>query len=233
MNLDVQFRSAAFRYRPREKSEKERVLRRNNVGSHKRTCRAEHAYRSENLTRPEAAHSAVSGNMHDLSRSVRHKHVKTVDGRRLKPLTARNRAVFIKDVPVAGNGQNPHTRSRILAIFCLFLNVVQSQSMVASKKKTTLNELGEMIDHLVKSSADYATKDDLKNLATKSDVAGLSSKVDGIDTRLQAVEGKVDGINRRLDTEAMARTDEKIPVRVSDLETEVFGKSRAPQHPAR
>ena len=60
----------------------------------------------------------------------------------------------------------------------------------------------------------------------------LDHRFDELDTRLGAVESKVDGINQRLDTEAMQRTDLKIPRRVHDLEEEVFGTgaSKHPKH---
>ena len=80
----------------------------------------------------------------------------------------------------------------------------------------SLNELGLMVEHVVKSTRrieqNMATKDDFKNL----------------DDPLTAVESKVDGINRRLDTEAMMRTDQKLPERVDDREIELFGASKAP-----
>jgi hypothetical protein len=86
-------------------------------------------------------------------------------------------------------------------------------------KKVTLNELGSMVEHVVKSigriEENMATKDDFKNL----------------DDRLSAVESKVDGINRRLDTEAMIRTDQKLTERVNDLEIELFGASKAQKSP--
>jgi hypothetical protein len=46
----------------------------------------------------------------------------------------------------------------------------------------------------------------------------LRTAVEKLDNRLTAVESKVDGINRGLDTEAMARQDEKLPERVAAIE---------------
>lgn len=59
-------------------------------------------------------------------------------------------------------------------------------------KKIALTELGAMVEHIVNH---MVTKDDLDALDAK-----LTAHIDGIDTRLVAVESKVDGINRRLDT---------------------------------
>ena len=84
-------------------------------------------------------------------------------------------------------------------------------------KKTTLKEVGEMLTHVVKH---MATKDDVRRI--------VGEKLKPIDSRLAAVEGKVSGIDRRLDTEAMRRDDEKIPSRVAHIEKKVFGASRAP-----
>jgi len=88
-------------------------------------------------------------------------------------------------------------------------------------KKIALTELGAMVEHIVNH---MVTKDDLDALDTK-----LTAHIDGIDTRLVAVESKVDGINRRLDTEAMMRTDQRLPERVRDLEIELFGAPKAPK----
>ena len=51
-------------------------------------------------------------------------------------------------------------------------------------KKTTLNELGEMISYVVENMATkddlkgFATKDDIKNMATKDDLKGFATKDD-------------------------------------------------------
>ena len=94
-------------------------------------------------------------------------------------------------------------------------------------KKTTLNELGEMMRHLVKSSEDFATKDDLERLATKDDMKILEKK---LTDKIDGVDSKVAGINRRLDTEAMQRSDLKLGRRVHELEEEVYGTGRS-KHP--
>lgn len=51
----------------------------------------------------------------------------------------------------------------------------------------------------------------------------LTEKIDGVDS-------KVAGTNRRLDAEALERTDLKMPRRVHDLEEEVYGTGRS-KHP--
>jgi predicted nucleic acid-binding Zn-ribbon protein len=86
-------------------------------------------------------------------------------------------------------------------------------------KKTTLNELGAMMEHVVKH---MATKEDMRELK-----AELKGDIQRLDDRLAGVESKVAGIDRRLDAEAMRRDDEKIPARVAHLEKKVFGKVRA------
>jgi hypothetical protein len=67
-------------------------------------------------------------------------------------------------------------------------------------------------------------KEDLDELRVelKADIARL-------DVGLKTVDSKVSGIDKRLDIEAGYRDDMKIPARVSDLETKVFGKSREPK----
>jgi ribosomal protein L23 len=82
-------------------------------------------------------------------------------------------------------------------------------------KKTTLKEVGETLAFIVEH---MATKDDIKELEKK-----LTDKIEGVDS-------KVAGINRRLDTEAMQRSDLKLPKRVHDLEEETFGPGRS-KHP--
>jgi len=72
-------------------------------------------------------------------------------------------------------------------------------------KKMTLNELGDMLTHVVKH---MATKEDLTDLHTelKRDVANVHTQVNSIERYLR---------------------DIKIEVRLSDLEEKVFGKVRA------
>ena len=63
-------------------------------------------------------------------------------------------------------------------------------------------------------------------MLTKDDVR------DVVREELQPLESKVAVIDKRLDIDAVKRDHEKIPARVADLETKVFGKSRALQTPA-
>ena len=58
----------------------------------------------------------------------------------------------------------------------------------------------------------------------------LDSRFENLQNELAAVRSKVDGTNRRLDTEAMQRTDLKLPRRMHDLEEEVYGAGRS-KHP--
>lgn len=59
-------------------------------------------------------------------------------------------------------------------------------------------------------------------------------KIDGrfnkLDDEVAAVKSKVIGTNRRLDTEALQRSDLKLPRRVHRLEEKVFGRGSS-QHP--
>ena len=77
-------------------------------------------------------------------------------------------------------------------------------------KGITLNELGEMMTHVV------------KHMATKEDIAGLDKRIDGLATKeqLAALHTQVNSIERHL-------RDTKIEVRLADLEEKVFGKVRA------
>src|SRR5205807_1813025 len=58
-------------------------------------------------------------------------------------------------------------------LLCSAKAVVQFRSMAA--KDTSLNELGDMLAHVVEH---MATKDDLKSLATKDELKGLATKLD-------------------------------------------------------
>ena len=84
---------------------------------------------------------------------------------------------------------------------------------MARRKKITFEEVGETLAFIVER---MATKDDIKEL--RDQIAG--------------VDNKVAGINRRLDTEALQRTDLKLPRRVHELEEEVYGTggSKHPKH---
>jgi hypothetical protein len=83
-------------------------------------------------------------------------------------------------------------------------------------KKTTLKELGQMLTHVVEH---MATKEELEYFATKDDMKKLKTKLDGLKV-------KVAGIQNTLDREAVVRSDQKIPERVTKLKEKVFGRSR-------
>lgn len=72
-------------------------------------------------------------------------------------------------------------------------------------KKITLNELGEMMTHVVKH---MATKEDITDLCTelKRDIAIVHAQVNSIERQLR---------------------ETKIEIRLADLEEKVFGKVRA------
>ena len=46
----------------------------------------------------------------------------------------------------------------------------------------------------------------------------LGARIDTLTDRTIAVESKVDGINRRLDTDAMQRTEQNLPGRIEAIE---------------
>jgi hypothetical protein len=77
-------------------------------------------------------------------------------------------------------------------------------------KETTLNEIGEMLAHVVKH---MATKDDIADvrteMATKDQIIALHTQVNSIETQLRGMQYA------------------KLQSRVADLEEEVFGKARA------
>ena len=70
-------------------------------------------------------------------------------------------------------------------------------------KKITLNELGEMLAHVVKH---MATKEDLEKLATKEQLIALHTQVNSIEAQLR--HGRYEK-------------------RLGDLEEEVFGQVRS------
>ena len=72
-------------------------------------------------------------------------------------------------------------------------------------KKTTLNELGQMLSHVVKHRA---TKEDLKPLATREQLMDVQRQVNSIETRLRGMKYS------------------KLEDRVTGLEEKVFGESR-------
>ena len=86
-------------------------------------------------------------------------------------------------------------------------------------KKTTLNELGSMIEHVVKH---MATKEDIEEVRTelKADLAKVRKEMAAgfnvLQTQVISIEGDIKGMKQS-----------KLEFRVADLEEEVFGKVRA------
>lgn len=81
-------------------------------------------------------------------------------------------------------------------------------------KETTLNEIGTMMEHVVKH---MATKDDLAELRTelKGDIMATKVTVMEIQTQVNSIETQIRGMRHG-----------KLENRVADLEEEVFGKVR-------
>ena len=75
-------------------------------------------------------------------------------------------------------------------------------------KKTTLDEIGDMLAHVVKH---MATKDDIADLRTelKGDIVAVATQVNAIETQLRDMKHT------------------KLQSRVADLEERVFGETRA------
>ena len=77
-------------------------------------------------------------------------------------------------------------------------------------KETTLNEIGEMLAHVVKH---MATKDDIadirRDMATTDQIIALHTQVNSIETQLRGMQHA------------------KLQSRVADLEEDVFGKTRS------
>ncbi len=71
-------------------------------------------------------------------------------------------------------------------------------------KKTTLNELGLMMEHVV------------KHMATKEDVTELKGEIVALQTQVNSIETDIRGMKHS-----------KLEFRVADLEEKVFGKVRA------
>jgi hypothetical protein len=98
----------------------------------------------------------------------------------------------------------------------------------------------QKLDKLLKKQ-DRLAKSQGEILATLADVVSVFGKrFYHVDEQLTATEKrlgdrisgaivKVDGVQNTLDREADVRADQKLPDRVADLETDVFGKSRAPR----
>lgn len=61
-------------------------------------------------------------------------------------------------------------------------------------------------------------------------VATFGSGFDKIGDQLIGLDNKVAGIDRRLDAEAMRRSELKLPRRVHDLEEKAYGRGRS-KHP--
>jgi hypothetical protein len=79
-------------------------------------------------------------------------------------------------------------------------------------KKTTLNELGEMLTHVV------------KHMATKDDIARLEKRIDKLGAKIDRVESNLSGKINRLDTKLTKFEEHEIgkrlqlEVRVSAIE---------------
>jgi len=82
--------------------------------------------------------------------------------------------------------------------------------MVAAKQ-TTLNELGEMLGHVVER---MATKDDLADMATKDDIARLDGRIDSLGAKIDRIDVKLtkfeeSEIDKRLQLEVRVAAIEK------------------------
>jgi hypothetical protein len=62
------------------------------------------------------------------------------------------------------------------------------------------------------------------HMARKEDVVAIERR---LHARIDSLKVKVDGMQNTLDREAVVRSDQKIPERVTKLQEKVFGRSRA------
>ena len=71
-----------------------------------------------------------------------------------------------------------------------------------------------------------------KLVASRLGCRFIYRELDRLEDEVIAVKSKVDGTNRRLDNEAMERTDLKLARRMHELEEETFGPghSKHPKH---
>ena len=96
-----------------------------------------------------------------------------------------------------------------------------------------IDRLTQLVERNSVDIATLTTTVDKLAAAVAEDIAELDEKIDALDAKADTnhleLTNKLAGIDRRLDTEALERGDQKIPARVGDLETKVFGHSRAPQ----
>lgn len=80
-------------------------------------------------------------------------------------------------------------------------------------KKTTLQEIGEMVTHLIKHMAtkddirDFAKKDDLRNLATREDVKALSDRVRSIEKGQDKILEELQPLSKAHDKDSEAIID--------------------------
>ncbi len=95
-------------------------------------------------------------------------------------------------------------------IICKDQGTVYNFDMV---KKTTLNELGAIMEHVV------------KHMATKEDVAEIKRSMDGMATKEQVVSLHMQ-VNS-IETEIRGMKRPMIESRVADLEEKVFGEVRS------
>jgi len=59
---------------------------------------------------------------------------------------------------------------------------------MTAAKETTLKEVGEMLEHVVKH---MATKDDLADVATKDDIARLDGRIDWLGAKIDRIDVKL------------------------------------------
>jgi hypothetical protein len=95
--------------------------------------------------------------------------------------------------------------------------------------KDILETVNFIKDHML-TKEEGVTKDALPDLIRPIVREEITDGLRPIEDRLTSVESKIAGTNRRLDTEAMFRSDLALSKRVSDLEEKTFGASRHPAH---
>lgn len=96
----------------------------------------------------------------------------------------------------------------------------------ASLERRMENGFAAVAEDIADIRGQMVTKDELPELVRPI----LREELQSIEDRLISVESKITGTNRRLDDEAMLRTDLALPTRIADLEETTFGASRHPKH---
>jgi len=91
-------------------------------------------------------------------------------------------------------------------------------------KETTIEEIGEMLAHVV---ANMATKDDIANMATKSDIAKLFEQLASIERELKSVRRDLEEIKEKVENVIGYRKEiDHALERIAAMEKDIVGIKR-------